>query len=279
LVSSKSSYILLTELVVTFGFMNENQTSPLRILAFFAHPDDESVFLGGTFAYLADQGMEIHFICATRGEGGEMGDPPICTREDLGSVREKELRCAVNELSGKTVKFLDYQDPVVGSEGELYSYTEDINGLVDMLQAEIKRVNPHVVITHGPGGEYGHPAHIQSHEAMMKALSQEININRIVYAPSWLSRETGEFTPEPSFVVDITPWKNKKTQAINCYKSQHDMFLRHGTARAGKPVTIPEIIRPLEALSRILPVDSFENQPDPLGMILEKISKSEKITG
>ncbi len=247
----------------------------MRILAFFAHPDDESVFLGGTFAYLADQGLEINFICATRGEGGEMGDPPICAREDLGSVREKELQCGVDALGGKTVRFLDYQDPVVGLEGELYSYTEDINGLVEVLQAEINRVDPHIVITHGPGGEYGHPAHIQSHEAMMRALSRDNNINQVVYAPSWLSWETGEFTPEPSFVVDITPWKNKKIQAYNCYKSQHGMFLRHGTARAGKPVTIPEIVRPLEALSRILPLDSFEDQPDPLGVILEKISKPE----
>jgi len=259
--------------------MNENQSSPLRILAFFAHPDDESVFLGGTLAYLADQGMEIHFICATRGEGGEMGDPPICTREDLGSVREKELRCAVKRLGGKSVRFLDYQDPVVGPEGELYPYTDDTNGLVEVLQDEINRVEPQVVIAHGPGGEYGHPAHIQSHKAMTRALYRKKNINLIVYAPSWLSRETGEFIPEPNFVVDITPWKNKKIQAINCYKSQHDMFLRHGTARAGKPVTIPEIVRPLEALSRIIPVDSFENQPDPLGAILEKISQPVKTQG
>jgi len=274
LVSSKSSYILLTELVVPFCFMKENQSRSLRILGFFAHPDDESVFLGGTFAYLADQGMEIHFICATRGEGGEMGDPPICTREDLGSVREKELQCAVEALGGKTVRFLDFQDPLIGPEGELYSYAEDTNGLVEVLQDEINRVEPDVVITHGPGGEYGHPAHIQSHEAMMRALSREVNINRVVYAPSWLSRETGEFTPEPGFVVDIAPWKNNKIQAINCYKSQHGMFLRHGTARAGKPVTIPEIVRPREALCRIRPVDSFENKPDPLGVILEKISQS-----
>ena len=254
--------------------MNESQSSPLRILAFFAHPDDESVFLGGTLAYLADQGAEIHFLCATRGEGGEMGNPPICTREDLGSVREKELQCAVDALGGKTVRFLDYQDPVVGPEGELYPYTEDINGLVEVLQSEINRVEPHAIITHGPGGEYGHPAHIQSHAAMMKALSREENIISVVYAPSWLSRETGEFIPEPSFAGDIISWKNKKIQAINCYKSQHGMFLRHGTAWAGKPVTIAEIVRPLEALSRVLPVDSFENQPDPLGVILEKIFQS-----
>ncbi|MCJ7717666.1 MAG: PIG-L family deacetylase [Anaerolineales bacterium] len=254
--------------------MNENLSSPLKILAFFAHPDDESVFLGGTFAYLADQGAEIHFLCATRGEGGEMGDPPICARENLGSIREKELMCAVNGLGGKTVKFLDYQDPVVGPEGELYSFTENIIGLAEKLQDEIYRVKPHIVITHGPGGEYGHPAHIHSHEAMMTALSQEFNFSPVVYAPSWLSRETGEFTPEPSFVVDITPWKNKKIQAISCHKSQHGMFLRHGATRAGRPVTIPEIIRPLEALCRILPVEPFENQTDPLGAILEKISQA-----
>ncbi len=79
----------------TFGVYDRLNKSALKILTFFAHPDDETMFLGGTFAYLADRGAEIHFICATRGEGGDMGDPPICTREDLGQIREEELRCAV----------------------------------------------------------------------------------------------------------------------------------------------------------------------------------------
>lgn len=243
----------------------------MKILAFFAHPDDETMFLGGTFAYLAEQGAEINFLCATRGEGGELGDPPVCARKDLGEVREEELRCAVKGLGGKNVRFLGYLDPEVGPEGELYPFTDNMDVLVKNLQDEIKRIQPQVVITHGPRGEYGHPAHIQAHQGMMRALSQESTLNPVVYVPSWLSQDTGVFTPEPSVLVDSTPWKKIKIEAATCHRSQHGLFLRVGAVRAGRPVTISEMIRPQEALCRIHPT-SPGNGKDPLAVLLERIS-------
>ncbi|MGB2964747.1 MAG: PIG-L deacetylase family protein [Anaerolineales bacterium] len=253
--------------------MTENKENKFRALAFFAHPDDETVFLGGTFAYLIDLGIEVHFLCATRGEGGELGDPPVCVREDLGKVREGELRDAIQALGGKSLQFLDYRDPLVGPEGELYPFTDNLEGLVIKIQDEIQRVHPDVIITHGPGGEYGHPAHIQAHQGMMSALSNDTSLNLAVYAPSWLSRDIGKFTPEPDFAVDITPWKKQKTKAMLCHKSQHGLFLRHGSARAGRPITIPEMVRTQEALIRVQPASS-ENYPDPLAEYLNEISLS-----
>ena len=243
----------------------------MKILSFFAHPDDETVFLGGTFAYLAAQGAEIHFASATRGEGGEMGDPPICTREELGAVRENEITCAVEKLSGTSLQFMDFRDPPVGPDGELYPYAEDDNELVKSLRELITSINPQIIISHGPGGEYGHPAHIQSHQGLMKALEKEPDLHPVVYSPSWLNRETGEFSPSPDFMVDITTWFDIKIEAIQCYRSQHDMFLRHGSARAGRPVTIPEMIRVKETLSRIQP--EVQGAPDdPLAELLAEIS-------
>lgn len=225
----------------------------MKILAFFAHPDDETVFLGGTFAFLAERGAEIHFLCATRGEGGEMGDPPICAREELGQVREEELRCAVKVLGGKSTRFLNYRDPEMGSNGDLFSFTDNLEDLVQDLIVEIQRIRPVFVITHGPGGEYGHPAHIQAHAGMMGALSRSSSSTQIVYAPSYYSRKTGDFTPQPDFLLDVSSSKTQKTQAITCHRSQHGLFLRHGETRAGRPVTIPEIVRTEEGLVRIHP--------------------------
>jgi LmbE family N-acetylglucosaminyl deacetylase len=121
----------------------ENSTSGLKVLVFFAHPDDETMFLGGTFAFLAAKGVEVHFICATRGEGGEMGDPPICSREDLGLIREGELRCAIETLHGASVQFAGYTDPIVGQEGELYPFTDDLETLAGYLKKEIQSIFRH----------------------------------------------------------------------------------------------------------------------------------------
>jgi len=243
----------------------------MKILSFFAHPDDETVFLGGTFAYLAAKDAEIHFTCATRGEGGEMGDPPICTRDELGAVREKEITCAVERFGGASLQFLDFIDPPVGPDGELYSFTDENDLLVDRLRNVIRSINPQIIISHGPGGEYGHPAHIQSHQGLMQALNKEPEINPVIYSPSWLNRETGEYFPTPDFMVDITPWLDVKIDAIQCYRSQHDMFLRHGTARMDRQVTIPEMIRAKETLSRVFP-ETQDTPKDPLAELLAGIS-------
>ena len=129
----------------------------LKVLTYFAHPDDETMFLGGTLAFLAARGAEVHFICATRGEGGEMGNPPICAREDLGRVRESELRCAVDVLGGASLHFSGYVDQEVGPEGELYQFTDHPEFAADELKQIIMEIDPQVILTHGEAGEYGHP--------------------------------------------------------------------------------------------------------------------------
>lgn len=70
----------------------------MQIVCFTAHPDDETVFAGGTLALLAGGEADVRVLCATRGEGGEMGEPPICLRAELGPKREGELRCAARAL-------------------------------------------------------------------------------------------------------------------------------------------------------------------------------------
>ena len=251
--------------------MADNSSTAIRILAFFAHPDDETVFLGGTLAFLASRGAEIHYLCATRGEGGEMGDPPICTREELGKVRESELRCAVTALGGKSVKFLDYQDPLVGTDNELYPFSDNVDQVAGEISQFISMIKPQIILTHVPAGEYGHPAHIQAHQTMMSALSGLGHPVGSVYSPAWLSRETGKFAPEPSIQVDISPWKMQKLEAIQCHRSQHGLFTRNSSARAGRPVTIPDIVKTREAFCRILP-DGDQGIVDQLGELLQEIS-------
>ena len=61
-----------------------------NVLAIFVHPDDETMLVGGTLALLARSGAAVHYLSARRGEGGELGEPPLTTQENLGKVRETE---------------------------------------------------------------------------------------------------------------------------------------------------------------------------------------------
>ncbi len=80
------------------------------LLAVFAHPDDEAFGVGGTLARYAAQGVRVVLACATRGEAGQISDPSLATPENLGRVREEELRCAARALGVREVIFLGYRD-------------------------------------------------------------------------------------------------------------------------------------------------------------------------
>ena len=48
-------------------------TDALRLLVVFAHPDDESMGMGGTLAKYAAEGVDTYLVCASRGERGWFG--------------------------------------------------------------------------------------------------------------------------------------------------------------------------------------------------------------
>lgn len=126
---------------------------PLRLIAIFAHPDDESLGTGSTLAKYAAEGVEVFLICATRGERGWTGadrDNPGLT--ELGRIREKELICAAKTLGIKNIYFLDYLD----GDLDQANPQEVINKLVTL----IREIRPHVALSFGPEGAYGHPDHI-----------------------------------------------------------------------------------------------------------------------
>ena len=125
----------------------------LKLMCVLAHPDDESLGMGGTLAKYAAEGVETYLVTATRGERGWFGDekdnPGL---EALGKIREAELLNAVRELGIREVKFLDYID----GDLDQANSAEAIAKIVSHL----RRVRPQVVITFDPNGAYGHPDHI-----------------------------------------------------------------------------------------------------------------------
>src|SRR5579871_4498191 len=71
---------------------------PGSVLVAVSHPDDETLAMGGTLAWLARRGRRVTIVCATGGEAGWIADPLLATRDSLGTVREHELRRAAHVL-------------------------------------------------------------------------------------------------------------------------------------------------------------------------------------
>jgi len=140
----------------------------LTLMAVFAHPDDESFGTGGTLArYGADPDVRVLLVCATRGEAGEISDPKLATPERLGEVREKELRCACQDLGIDDVFFLDYRDSGMAGTAENLDpralAQADFDEAVGKIVAHIRREQPQVVVTFDENGGYGHPDHVAVH--------------------------------------------------------------------------------------------------------------------
>jgi len=126
-------------------------SGPLRLLGIFAHPDDESLGCGGTFAKAAAEGIETYLITATLGERGRIGNerpgPQV-----VAPVRDRELRAAAARLGIREVVVLDYPDGALADV--------EPGAATARIAAEIRRLRPQVVVTFDACGAYGHPDHI-----------------------------------------------------------------------------------------------------------------------
>ena len=124
----------------------------LRLMAVLAHPDDESLGFGGALARYASEGVETVLITATRGENGRDGASRSSSPRQLGQKREAELLAACTALSISQVHILDYIDGALDRA--------DPAEAIEKIASHIRRFRPHVVVTFGPDGAYGHPDHI-----------------------------------------------------------------------------------------------------------------------
>ncbi|MCI0711158.1 MAG: PIG-L family deacetylase [Chloroflexi bacterium] len=132
-----------------------------RILAIFAHPDDEVFCAGGTLAFYALHGAEIIVISATKGQAGQIQNMALARRDTLGDVRKKELYASCQRLGVSHVECWDYPDGALAR-------VERERVIGDVVRA-IRQYQPHIVITFGEDGAYGHPDHVAIHQVVTEA--------------------------------------------------------------------------------------------------------------
>ena len=139
-------------------------------MGIWAHPDDEAFGSAGTMARAIMAGHPVALVCATRGEEGEIADPALATPENLGAVREQELRSAGAALGVTDVSFLGYRD------GHLPE--ADPEEAIGRIVAHLRRFRPDVVVTFAANGGYGHVDHMAIHRLTLAALAAAADPSR-----------------------------------------------------------------------------------------------------
>ena len=140
-----------------------------------AHPDDETLSVGGTLAQYAAAGYKVYYVCGTRGEVGEVAPEFMQGYTSIADLRTHELECAAKVLGLTGVIYLGYRDSgMAGTEDNKHpnalamAPVEEVAGRIVEI---IRRLKPEVIITTDPFGGYGHPDHIAIHKATVMAFN------------------------------------------------------------------------------------------------------------
>lgn len=153
--------------------MVEHQNNKRVLLAVLAHPDDETFGMGGTLARYARQGVDVHLVCATKGEAGQVDPEYLKDFQSVADRRMYELKCAARILGLSDVYFLDYRDS--GMPGSADNQHPDALASAPVAEVAakvahyIRKLQPQVLLTFDPIGGYKHPDHIATHRACLEA--------------------------------------------------------------------------------------------------------------
>jgi mycothiol conjugate amidase Mca len=144
-------------------------TRPLTLLAVHAHPDDESISMGGTMARYAAEGARVICVTCTHGEEGEIVVPELDTPENharLAEIRREEIARSLAHLGSVEHRWLGYRDSgMMGTPANEHPeafWQADLDEAIGRVVRLIRESQPHVVASYNAFGGYGHPDHIRA---------------------------------------------------------------------------------------------------------------------
>ncbi len=127
----------------------------LTLMIVHAHPDDEVIGTGGTFARYNDEGVRTVLVTATLGEEGEIVVPELNTPEvkaRLAEVRREELRKATAIIGIAHQEFLGYRDSgMVGTPSNQHPecfHQADLGEATGRLVKLIRAYRPQVLVSY-----------------------------------------------------------------------------------------------------------------------------------
>ena len=159
-----------------------------------AHPDDESLWTGGTIAALARDG----------------GDPILvtCTWEP-GTARARELGDAARELGMRTPPILlGFADTFVpdSAPGAAAFTQAPFDDQTALLTGHIRRLRPDVLVTYDAFGIYGHPDHIHANRLVCAAADAAATAPyRPDLGPAWQTRSLYFVTLADTAIQTLRP--------------------------------------------------------------------------
>ncbi len=202
----------------------------IDVLAVGAHPDDVEMIAGGTLAKLVSRGKSVAILDLTRGEMGTRGTP---------ETRREEAECAAKILGVSERITLDLGD------ARLQDNLESRRQVIEV----IRRLRPTLVMGHYWNDL--HPDHAAT-GSILRAVMYPSGFSKFPaggapYRPNEYLYFMAHTAFEPSFIVDVTGFFEKKMEAVRCYGSQ---LHREGSMEPSTLIGQPGFLKRLEGRAR-----------------------------
>ena len=143
-----------------FIFLNGSnlfsQDIPKKLLAIFAHPDDEQT-IAPLLVKLVEEEIDVTLVIATDGRLGVNEYTDYEAGDGLAEIRKQEMLCAA-EVLGVNLIHLDYHDQLKAGEG-FDGHIPHVQNLIFELKEIVKKIQPDAIITWGPDGGTTHIDH------------------------------------------------------------------------------------------------------------------------
>lgn len=208
-----------------FCVMNKS-ISQRSILHIYAHPDDESFGNPATITLYANQGVRMGLLTFTRGEAGLTNG--VCKPDELGDVREAELKDACHVLGVKDMTLWNYPD------GGLKSI--DDSEIIPRIEEFIRNFSPEVVVTYGEDGVTGHPDHITVGGWVTKAFHRLVKENPGA-APKRLYHRISPMKRRALYNRSDLVYRDDYTTIVDGRRFPHARFKAHACHRSQKQIT------------------------------------------
>jgi LmbE family N-acetylglucosaminyl deacetylase len=183
-----------------------------RVLCVVAHPDDETLGVGGTLALHAEAGSEVKVLIMSEGEVEKLSDTPRCDTR-----RECALRAA-DAMGVSDVEFHDFPDQRL----ETVPFIE----LIKTVEKALDTFRPTVVYAHH-GGD-ANTDHQVVFKAVYAACRPMTPLGSLV--ERFLTFETPSSTDQappmsnyafvPTTFIDVESVWDKKLKALACYPTE-----------------------------------------------------------
>jgi bacillithiol biosynthesis deacetylase BshB1 len=180
----------------------------LHILAIAVHPDDVELGCAGTLIKHAAKGQSVGIVDLTKGELGTRGTPELRIIEANDAAKVMGLK--IRENCGMRDGF----------------FKNDEEHQLQLIQY-IRKYQPNIVIAnalddrhpdHGRAGKLIADACFLS--GLSKIETQFEDKPQQAWRPKRVFHMIQDRTVDPTFIVDISGFMDKKMEAIQCYKSQ-----------------------------------------------------------